>query len=298
MSAPEAELLEERFLRRAAPAWRALFSAEPDARVDLAERIERALASHPGLAMPPSELAEALGERAGPHASRQVLAALAVEDVLVVFAAVRGDTGALARLRARLMTAVSAASRALRTPALFEEGVQRLSQSLLVAQGGAPGIARYTGRGPLDAFLRVAATRTLVALRDRERATEPVDADALDAPLDQLRDPELEVLKRRHRADVNRAFRAAIAALSSRERAVLRLHLESGLSIDRIGLCYRVHRATAARWLVRARERLLEEMHRALVTQLGLDPAEATSLARLLHSQIDVSLGELMSKSR
>ncbi|WP_395812894.1 sigma factor-like helix-turn-helix DNA-binding protein [Archangium minus] len=49
----------------------------------------------------------------------------------------------------------------------------------------------------------------------------------------------------------------ALAALPSRERTVLRLHLVEGLSLERIGTVYRTHKSTVSRWLARAREEVL-----------------------------------------
>lgn len=55
------------------------------------------------------------------------------------------------------------------------------------------------------------------------------------------------------------AFRDAVNALTSRERNLLRYHYLSDLSIDQIGTLYHVHRATAARWVAQARERLISD---------------------------------------
>ena len=251
--------------------------------------VARAKASHPGVGLSAEEFTAELPASAA-------LETVHVEDLYLAVACRKGDAKALEELRARLIAEATAAGRKLRVAGQTDEAIQRLSQDLLVGETGKPGIARYAGLGPLDGFLRAAATRVLLRLREREGRTEALDG-AHDMSLGDLRDPEIEILKRRYREDVNDAFRAALAALSHRERAVLRLHPVSGMNIDRIGVCYSVHRATAARWLVHARERLLAEMQRSLTERLKLAPTEATSLARLLRSQIDVTMSGFFSKS-
>ena len=66
--------------------------------------------------------------------------------------------------------------------------------------------------------------------------------------------PELELQKREHAAAFTAALREAAAALEPRLRAVLAMHFTEDLSIDQIGAVYAVHRATAARWVQRARD--------------------------------------------
>ena len=61
-----------------------------------------------------------------------------------------------------------------------------------------------------------------------------------------------------------------------------------------IGSIYRVHRATASRWLVRAREALLDGVRRSLMDQLGANAAEVESILVLVHSQLDLSLSRIL----
>jgi RNA polymerase sigma-70 factor (ECF subfamily) len=63
-----------------------------------------------------------------------------------------------------------------------------------------------------------------------------------------------------------------------------------GLTIDDIGAIYRVHRATAARWLVGIRDKLVEQTRGRLAAKLGVDTEEAASIVRLVQSQLDVSV--------
>ena len=148
---------------------------------------------------------------------------------------------------------------------------QALRTRLLVAApGGAPRIADYAGRGPLGAWVRVAAVRVAIDLR-RSQGQEPLPASGEHdaSPAD---DPELALLKARHSAAYADALRAAMASLSAKERNLMRMHFVDGLSIDRIGVAYQVHRATAARWIEALRERLLAETYRQLGELLRPNP--------------------------
>ena len=55
-----------------------------------------------------------------------------------------------------------------------------------------------------------------------------------------------------------------------------------------------MHRATAARWIVSAREALVDETKRQLRGRLGVSGAELDSLLGLVRSQIHVSLNRLL----
>ncbi|MFC1610733.1 transcriptional regulator, partial [Myxococcota bacterium] len=88
------------------------------------------------------------------------------------------------------------------------------------------------------------------------------------------------------------------ASLSAKDRNLLRQSLLDGLSIDQLGAIYRVHRATAARWLAGARERVLKETLSALRQRLKIDEAEFKSLINLVRSQLDLSLARLLDKDK
>jgi RNA polymerase sigma-70 factor (ECF subfamily) len=82
-----------------------------------------------------------------------------------------------------------------------------------------------------------------------------------------------------------------MAALTARQRTLLRLAYVDGLTVDAIGRMYAVHRATAARWLAAAREALFEEARVRVQAAVG---AGMTSVIRLVHSQVQLSLSRLL----
>jgi RNA polymerase sigma-70 factor (ECF subfamily) len=108
-------------------------------------------------------------------------------------------------------------------------------------------------------------------------------------------DPELAFIRERHQEDFRVAFRAALGRLEARERNLLRLHHVHGLSMDAVSATYQAPRSTVARWIARAREQLLALTREELTARLGLSPDELDSLLRLVRSQLDVSLRQLMT---
>jgi RNA polymerase sigma-70 factor (ECF subfamily) len=171
----------------------------------------------------------------------------------------------------------------------IREVLQELWQRLLLGEGAK--LRHFAGRGPLQAWVRVAATR--VAL-DRQRAAHrlakrqtplPESLAALEAS------PEAALLRARFGPAFQEALRKALTRLSVRERNVLRMHAVGRCSIDEIGIAYDVHRATAARWIERARERIYDDVRRQLCVEHHLTASEFHSLATLLGTELDLSLG-------
>ena len=78
--------------------------------------------------------------------------------------------------------------------------------------------------------------------------------------------------------------------LSPRARTMLRLHLVHGLTIDEIAPMHKVHRATAARWLARARGEVLERSRARLGQLLETDARDVESIMHLIASRLDVSI--------
>jgi RNA polymerase sigma-70 factor (ECF subfamily) len=181
----------------------------------------------------------------------------------------------------------------------IDELLQELRKKVLVGDGGddggRPRLADYSGRADLRTWLRTAATRAAIdVLRRRQDAALPDDDDDVLASPALAADPELMMLKARHRDQFRDAVTAAIGGLPPRDRALLRFHYVEGYAIDRIGAVYGVHRATAARWLVAAREALASATQRRLCAALGASPSEVRSLARLVESQLELSLRRLL----
>lgn len=183
----------------------------------------------------------------------------------------------------------SAIARIRGDAAFVQDTLQELWEKLLL--GPTAKVKEYAGRGPLQAWLKVAATRAALdrlrsqkaELRDRASLDDEVAATQLE--------PELAVMRERYGQAFQLAFRSALSRLSVRERTVLRSHTVGGCSIDQIGIAYRVHRATAARWLERARSQIYEAVRAELkLSYAAMTETEFRSLARAMGPQLELSL--------
>lgn len=176
-----------------------------------------------------------------------------------------------------------------RDPEFVQDVLQELWQKLLV--GPEAKVREYAGRGPLQAWLKVAATRlALDRVRARKNAREtPADVSARVAGY--APDPEWLLIRERHGHAFQDALRRALARLSAQERNVLRMHVVGRCSIDQIGRAYSIHRATAARWLERTRAKIYEAARQELsVGSRACTESEFRSLARQLGTDLELSL--------
>jgi RNA polymerase sigma-70 factor (ECF subfamily) len=259
---------------------------------DLRRLHQRGVERWPGVDVAP--------ERFAAHAARCAVAleSADTEGLFLACAALQRDAVALERLAELLRQEVPRAVRRVDPTAAFaDELCQLLLQKLVLPEEGRPPkLEQYCGDGPLGRWLRVVAMGTAVSLRRRERHERDTDAPEALAELAAPGDLEVDFLKARYQPLFRDAFAEALAALSPRERNVLRLHLAQGLSIDQLGALYQVHRATAARWLVRAREQLLELTRERLASRLELADAELDSMIQLLRSRFDVSVRRLLEE--
>ena len=223
-------------------------------------------------------------------APRPALTALHGADLYLAFACAVGAAhaaGAFERaFAAKIDTYVA---RVTRTPVARDEVRQKVREALLVGRGGRPPtIASYTGRGPLGAFVRVTAVRAALRFVHRTRP-DALDVDELIGLRSPENDPELELLKRRYAPQLREALVSTLAALTADERNVLRLHYLDGLTLEEVAATYRIGRATAARWLARAREKILAETRSRLKAQLGVHELELDSLMDLTASRVPLS---------
>lgn len=251
---------------------------ERDERV--AALIAAGRAAWPGVEVDEGAFAEYLAAREPAEAAR-------AGDLYLACGCARGDPAAVAAFLREMAPHIEAAVLGLGAdPAQADEVRSQLLDALLV--GERPGIAGYAGRGQLRSWVRSIAVRTGMRHLGRTRAT--AGDDALASLAAEADDPEIEHLKARYGEAFRAAFTAALASLTARQRNLLRQHYLDELTVDQLGALYRVHRATAARWVAAAREALFDETRRRMIDALGLTPGDYDSLLRLLHSQLDLSI--------
>jgi len=217
-------------------------------------------------------------------------------DLYLACACARGDAPAIAAFDANYLREVSIAAAKLRAaPEIADEARQVVRDLLFVARPDrAAAIATYAGRGDLRGWVRVVAMREVLRLCQRDRREIATDDEALLDALSPATDPEIERLKERYRQAFAAAFAEAVRGLPARERKLLRLSVVDGLGVEAIGKRFEVHHATAARWLVRAREMLLDATRARLAGDLGLTADEVDSVIRLVRSRVEVSIVRLL----
>lgn len=221
------------------------------------------------------------------------LEAARAADLWAACACGTGDGRAIAEVEARYFPDVDAALRKMGLSAdRIGEVKQGLRRVLFVGDpdaGAAPRITEYRGTGDLRAWLRVTAMRAALKLLRKEDRETPTD-DALLEARAQQDDPELAYMKAAYRAAFKAAFQEALESLHARERTLLKQQIVDGLGIDELGALYQVHRATAARWVQSAREKLLSRTRRTFMLNARISSDECESIMRMVRSQLDMSL--------
>ena len=216
-------------------------------------------------------------------------------DLYLTVACARGDADAVALLDAHYIATLAATLPRFLQGAAADDVAQLVRVRFLLGEHGRPPrIGEFDGTGSLATWLRVAAIRIAISLRrkhQRELMVDAVDAVA-DAP-----DPELTLLQQRYGAEFRAAFRTAFVSLTARERNLLRHHVIDRLGIDRMASLYGVHRATAARWLARARDQLVRRVRRELQTRLQLDRKQLDAVLGLLQGKLELSLRLFLTPS-
>ena len=234
------------------------------------------LAQHLGIS---PEAAESLGARAG--------------ELYLALAAGRGDVAAIAIVDRTCIAPVDPALHGMLSSSEIDDLKQQLRHRLFVGTSGSPKILDYAGRGELRAWVRASAVRAAISVLRSRKREHMHQQDLWNAAPEIGVDPTIDYLRPRLQAEFRAAFETALGSLETRERNLLRHHFLDGLSIDELAVLYRVHRATAFRWLARARERLLAQTRQALAARMELRRSELDSVMRLIDSQLEVSVARL-----
>jgi RNA polymerase sigma-70 factor (ECF subfamily) len=249
----------------------------------------------PGVGLDRDAFVAQVLQRLPAETSIEVARALHVADLWLAAGCASGDPVALAGFDANYLAPLGGllAPTGL-APDQIDEVRQELRRKLLVAEEGQPRIADYSGRADLRIWLRTAATRAAIDLirKQRDIPAEDEDLAALPAIAD---DPELAHLRERYRDELRDAIVQAMTAITPRERLLLKYHYVDGFGIDRLAEIFGVHRTTTARWLNSARESLADHTHRLLIAKLRVTASELRSIARLVESQLDLSVRRLLA---
>ena len=235
--------------RRDGQAEAAAVAAVADLEGDLRRAHDRGRAQFPSIDLDEETFARHLARvlaREGFGAAD--LANLAIEDLFLVSACLAKDPSAVTALRARHGTTIRQAVDRTARGRDAGEIEQQVWDGMLVGSADTPArIGSYAGRAPLDRWLQVAAQRTaLMWLRSNKaeaRAHQGAAAEALLAPHTH---PEVGFFKARYRGEFAQALTEGLGRMGERDRALLRLSLVNGLSVDKIGKMFGVSQPTAS----------------------------------------------------
>jgi RNA polymerase sigma-70 factor (ECF subfamily) len=218
------------------------------------------------------------------------------DDLMLAFAAATGNDIARAHFDEKLRAETRSAWRNAGGQATeIDELEQKLRVRLLVPDAASPPrILGYRGTGPLGAWLYVAALRLALNLHRAKKSEKTVDL--LGEVFSREPDPELLHMKTLYRAEFKDALASAISGLDDRDRAILRLHYADGLTLLRIAALYQVHESTVSRWVKGALSTIASRSQELLLERLALSKDSVESLARMVQSQLDLSIAGLLGE--
>jgi RNA polymerase sigma-70 factor (ECF subfamily) len=233
----------------------------------------------------------AADELAGELRRRGVHGGARMADFALALACERRDPCAIALFERTHLASVRRALGKLRiNPAIADDVLGWMRFELFVRPQ--PLIASYAGRGELGSWVRAIGIHE--ALKRTRRARREVSPDL--APELAVPEPELVAMRGAYGPAFTRAVAASFAALITSERNLLRQYFLDGLSIDILAELYQIHRATAARRVAAARERLVGGVRTQLVRELALSEGSIDRIITL--SNLDESLGTLLRRSQ
>lgn len=200
--------------------------------------------------------------------------------------------GAIETLDSEYILALKARVRRIcRHPDLVDDVLQVVRQKLLSPPQ--PSLLLYDNRGYLSAWLTIIAVRTALDMTRGTRLRGGQLAELDDQLIALATSPETEYSSEEIRTAFRTALREAVQRLPPKHRFALKMQLVGGWSIDQIGRALSTHRATAARWLVSAREQLEQDVRQELVLRLGVDEREVTCLMGQMRSQLEVRFSQM-----
>jgi RNA polymerase sigma-70 factor (ECF subfamily) len=280
------------FLASLPPEGRAQLQSHPGLEQRLNALCDQACHAHPEVERDDAGWLSHLASQLRGPAWPKELDALHAADLFLAWSCARGQPAAVRKLDAILVALATAVLRRRNYPPdMIDEVTQQVRSRLLVAATGKPKVLEDSGRGELASWLGAVTLRTALNVRRSQPATSE-DEEALVDLIGETH-PEMAYLKEKYLQDFRSALAEAAAALSARDRVLLRQFAIDGLSVAELGALYGVHRVTAFRWLGEARRALAEAARAALGRRLRLNPEEISSIIRLVRSRLDLSLRAL-----
>jgi RNA polymerase sigma-70 factor (ECF subfamily) len=260
----------------------------------LTELYETGSAAHPDIDLDATRFGSYVADCNAPlDVEGQILPA---GDLFLACAALSGHRKAIGKLQQLSLSPIRSYLRRIELPASSLDDVAQELWGLLF-QGGAdriPKLARYSGTGSLRSFIGVTARR-LALMRCRHEEVVARAGARLASETNALADDvELDFIKSEYRDAFRRAIEDALAGLDQRLRMVLRMRILDNLTVEGIARAYGVNQSSVSRWLEKGRERVVSETRRLLCERLLLSGAEFDSLWRLVGSQLEISVSDVL----
>jgi RNA polymerase sigma-70 factor (ECF subfamily) len=214
-------------------------------------------------------------------------------DLYLAFACSLGERAAITAFTRRYLSRMDQYLRRFaNSSALFDEVRTTLEDKLLfsVANEGARRIRQYTGRGPLEAWVAMAAQRTMLSMLRARGAAPGMDsttglyelwAEAYELGREQ---------SQRYAESIKEILRHVIRSLPVRQRTILRLSIVEDVSLSQIARMLKVNQSTISRAFHASLEKVNEEVRTRLKQLHGMRDSEVDSIVRELQSRIDLSL--------
>jgi RNA polymerase sigma-70 factor (ECF subfamily) len=214
-------------------------------------------------------------------------------DLYLACAARHGNARAIRIIDERFVAGLGARIRRLGSkPEEIADVLQAVRERLFA--GDAPRIGAYNANGPLEQWIKVVAMRTAIDTHRKEATVPRAEAAWLEIFTAAASDASVLLIRTEYKRELETAIQEQVATLSAHDRAVLRLHVIEGVSIEKIAASYGVHRVTVARWVWKAGESILDGLRRRFNDRFGIVPQEFESLARLARSQLSLNLRDLL----
>lgn len=170
-------------------------------------------------------------------------------------------------------------------------------QLLMGTPKAGPRLATYTGKGPIENWIRISAVR--IAFRQGGEPRKPLkenDLALIEAMPAPQPDAELDLILSRYRAEFRQAYRESMQELPSEQKLLLQMHFLERLTTTRLGTLFGVEQSTISRRLKSTREAIYEATKQRLKARLQLSSHEFESLLAAIRSQLDASISQLLEE--
>jgi RNA polymerase sigma-70 factor (ECF subfamily) len=252
-------------------------------------------AAWPGLRLGDAEFRDYLAARNLPAGGTDATPESAA-DLYLACACTNRTPGAVEAFLARFEREVRVAAARVDGSAAFHDEVRQTLAETLFVPTDRPRIAQYAGRGPLAAWVAIAARRIAGRLRGNVRNAGPLDEEAIALEAMGIEaDPAMLYLKQRYGDEVRAALVEAFGALAPEDRTLMRLSLVDRLSLEEVGRAFGVSQSTISRKAERIRQDVLAATRRRLREKLGASADEIESLIKMVQSQVEVSFSRILA---